>query len=117
MWRYTTLGQLVVMAATFNAFKYGLHAPEWRIWVFWVVPALLATLQLFYFGTYRPHRAPHGDAPAPHFARTQRRNHLWAMLSCYFFGYHEEHHQLPGTPWWQLWRVKNAREQTPRAEA
>jgi beta-carotene ketolase (CrtW type) len=27
-------------------------------------------------------------------------------LSCYFFGYHFEHHDSPGTPWWRLWRVK-----------
>jgi beta-carotene ketolase (CrtW type) len=46
---------------------------------------------------------------APHHARTLPRHHLWAMLSCYFFGYHWEHHQSPGTPWWRLWRMKDAR--------
>jgi len=113
MVRYTTFWQIAVMAASFNAFKYLLHAPEWRIWAFWVVPALLGTLQLFYFGTYRPHRTPHGPGDAPHFARSQPRNHLWAMLSCYFFGYHWEHHQSPGTPWWRLWRMKPAAHPAP----
>jgi len=108
MVRYTTAWQVLVMAVTFNAFKYLLHAAEWRIWLFWVFPALLGTLQLFYFGTYQPHRTPHGPEDAPHFARSQPRNHLWAMVSCYFFGYHWEHHQSPGTPWWGLWRLKQA---------
>jgi beta-carotene/zeaxanthin 4-ketolase len=28
------------------------------------------------------------------------------MTSCYFFGYHWEHHHSPATPWWELWKVK-----------
>lgn len=108
MVRYTTLPQLGVMAAKFNVFVFlGVSQP--RIFAFWVVPALLGTLQLFYFGTYVPHRRPDTVDMAPHHARTQPRNHLWAMLSCYFFGYHWEHHESPGTPWWRLWRLKDAR--------
>ncbi|QSQ23456.1 fatty acid desaturase [Pyxidicoccus parkwayensis] len=108
MVRYTTLPQLGVMAAKFNVFVFlGVSQP--RILGFWVVPALLGTLQLFYFGTYLPHRRPHTVDMAPHHARTLPRNHLWAMMSCYFFGYHWEHHESPGTPWWRLWRMKDAR--------
>ena len=83
-----------------------------------ILATVLGTLQLFYFGTYLPHRRPDTPDMAPHHARTQPRNHLWAMLSCYFFGYHWEHHQSPGTPWWRLWRVKEARarETAPGAE-
>jgi beta-carotene ketolase (CrtW type) len=33
---------------------------------------------------------------------------VWAFVSCYFFGYHYEHHDSPATPWWLLWRVKDA---------
>jgi beta-carotene ketolase (CrtW type) len=29
------------------------------------------------------------------------------MLSCYFFGYHYEHHESPQTPWWKLYQIKN----------
>jgi beta-carotene ketolase (CrtW type) len=107
MWHYTTVGQLLVMAAAFNLLK--LAAPEWRLWAFWVVPALLATLQLFFFGTYLPHRRPVTDGMAPHHARSQEGGHLRALLSCYFFGYHWEHHASPGTPWWRLWQVWEAR--------
>ncbi len=105
LWRYATVLQVVVMAAAYN----GLHwagVPEPRIWAFFVAPAFLAALQLFFFGTYLPHRLP-VEAP-PHRARSQGRNHPWALLSCYFFGYHHEHHASPSTPWWLLWRLKDA---------
>jgi beta-carotene ketolase (CrtW type) len=108
MVRYTTLTQLVVIALKFNALLW-LGVAEWRLWLFWVIPSALGTLQLFYFGTYRPHRRPDTPKMAPHHARTLPRNHLVAMLSCYFFGYHWEHHESPSTPWWALWRMKDAR--------
>lgn len=81
----------------------GARAPNLAVFV---APPVLASLQLFTFGTYLPHRRPTTEAMAPHHARTQEPNHPWAMLSCYFFGYHWEHHQSPSTPWWRLWRVK-----------
>jgi beta-carotene ketolase (CrtW type) len=92
----------------FNVLK--VISSETRIWLFFVAPPVLSSLQLFLFGTYLPHRSPTAKM-APHHARTQRTNHLWAMLSCYFFGYHWEHHQFPHLPWWQLWRTKSF--QTP----
>lgn len=108
MARYTTLPQLGVMAAKFNVLLLlGVSQP--RILCFWVLPSVLGTLQLFYFGTYQPHRRPDTPDMAPHHARTLPRNHLWALMSCFFFGYHWEHHQSPGTPWWRLWRLKDAR--------
>ncbi|RPI46590.1 MAG: fatty acid desaturase, partial [Bacteroidetes bacterium] len=105
--RYTTLFQIVAMAVIFNILQYiaGFSVPS--LVVFWITPAFIATFQLFYFGTYIPHRKPHTGEMGKHRARTLRRNHLWAMLSCYFFGYHYEHHAFPGKPWWKLYRVKN----------
>ena len=107
MIRYTTLWQILVMAILFNVGKYllGLETPS--LVVFWIVPAFLATFQLFYFGTFVPHRRPHTEKMGKHRARTLKRNHIWAMLSCYFFGYHLEHHVAPGIPWWKLYQVKN----------
>lgn len=110
MWRYTTLAQIVIMAVAYNLLAHGVHVPEWKLLAFWVGPALLGTLQLFYFGTYLPHRPPSTDAMAPHHARSQARGHAWAMLTCYFFGYHWEHHESPGTPWWRLFRARDARK-------
>ncbi len=104
MKRYTTITQLIIMAALFNVLKIWFN--ESSIIAFWVVPAFLGTLQLFYFGTYIPHKYPHVHTMKPHNARTQKKNHLWGMLSCYFFGYHFEHHESPRTPWWQLYKLK-----------
>jgi beta-carotene/zeaxanthin 4-ketolase len=104
MIRYTTVVQLIIMAILFNLLK--VWSPEINIWFFWVVPAILSSMQLFFFGTYLPHRRPHDYNMEPHNARTQNKNHLWAMLSCYFFGYHYEHHEKPNTPWWRLYKLK-----------
>jgi beta-carotene ketolase (CrtW type) len=108
MARYATLGQLVVMGAAYNILSRVAGIPEDRLWMYWIVPAVLGSLQLFIVGTYLPHRRPHTDA-MPHRARSMRLGHVRAMLACYFFGYHAEHHLSPGTPWWQLWRVKERR--------
>jgi beta-carotene/zeaxanthin 4-ketolase len=105
--RYTTLMQIVAMAVIFNLLQHlaGFSVPV--LVVFWIIPAFMATFQLFYFGTYVPHRKPHTEEMGKHRARSLVRNHLWAMLSCYFFGYHYEHHAFPGKPWWKLYRVKD----------
>lgn len=104
MKRYTTITQLIIMAVAYNLLK--ILYDDLIIIMYWVIPAFLGTLQLFFFGTYLPHKYPHTEKMNPHNARTQRKNHLWAMLSCYFFGYHHEHHESPRTPWWQLYKMK-----------
>jgi beta-carotene ketolase (CrtW type) len=107
MVRYTTLWQILILAAIFNLLKYIGGIAESSLIVFWIIPAFLATFQLFYFGTYEPHKHPHTEHMGKHRARTQRKNHLRAMLTCYFFGYHIEHHVHPGQPWWKLYQIKN----------
>ena len=107
MKNYTTWWQILLMAVTFNVLL--IWFSEFQLLAFWVIPAILGTFQLFYFGTYRPHRRPFKPGMEPHQSRSLRKNHLLAMLSCYFFGYHWEHHESPTTPWWRLYRVKEAR--------
>lgn len=69
--------------------------------IMWAVPAILSSVQLFYFGTYRTHR--HADAfPDEHNARTNEFSRLTSLLSCFHFGYHHEHHLFPHEPWWRL---------------
>ncbi len=102
--QYVTLLQIGLMAITFNLLK--LILPTENLIVFWMLPAVLSTFQLFYFGTYLPHR---GESDNVHHSSSQSKNHLWAFISCYFFGYHYEHHDSPGTPWWRLWREKERR--------
>lgn len=98
---YISWQQILLAAITFNVLKIWVN--EANLILYWVIPSILSTFQLFYFGTYLPHRGEHDNH---HNSRSQRHNHLWAFLSCYFFGYHYEHHDSPATPWWQLWKVK-----------
>ena len=102
-WNYVTVWQVLLMAATYNGLK--LYFPQANVVAFWMIPAVLATLQLFFFGTYLPHRGEHAPGNA-HKSRSQLRHHLWAFVSCYFFGYHYEHHDQPYLPWWRLWQTK-----------
>lgn len=98
---YITWWQVVIMATIFNVLKFWIAEPN--LIIFWVLPSLLSTLQLFYFGTWLPH---HGEHQNQHHSRSQPKNHFLAFFTCYFFGYHFEHHDSPGTPWWKLWQLK-----------
>lgn len=104
MWYYSFLKeyiswkQILLMAVTYNILK--LAFPMENLIAFWMIPAVLSTFQLFFFGTYLPHRGEHENAP--HNARSQKLNHVAAFFSCYFFGYHLEHHAYPYLPWWRL---------------
>lgn len=100
--QYVTWVQLLLMAIIYNILNSWI--PEKNVLIFWVAPALLSTFQLFYFGTYLPHKGEHDNI---YQSTTQSKNHLLAFLSCYFFGYHYEHHDSPATPWWRLWQTKN----------
>ena len=55
---YISWKQIVGMAIVFNILHHLLNIPVANLLIFWVAPALLSTLQLFYFGTYLPHREP-----------------------------------------------------------
>ena len=105
---YVSWWQIITLAVLFNILHIWVN--QSNLILFWVLPSILATFQLFYFGTYRPHRLPHTKTMMPHHSRTQKRSHLWAMLSCYFFGYHFEHHESPRTPWWKLYQLKNQQQ-------
>ncbi|GAA4401989.1 fatty acid desaturase [Nibrella viscosa] len=104
--QYISIGQVVLMAVTYNVLK--LWFPMENLIVFWMVPAILSTFQLFYFGTYLPHRGEHHNPP--HNARSQPLNHTVAFLTCYFFGYHHEHHAYPYLPWWRLAKAREINE-------
>lgn len=101
MLEYLSWWQVVLMAVIFNFLKFWIG--QTNLILFWVLPSLLSTLQLFYFGTWLPHHGQHDNV---HQSRTQKKNHLLAFFSCYFFGYHYEHHVSPGVPWWKLWTKK-----------
>ena len=79
--------------------------PTINLWLFWIIPAILSSLQLFYFGTYLPHREPETGYENPHRAKSVDLPWMLSFLSCYHFGYHQEHHEFPQIPWWQLPKI------------
>ncbi|MGE7368760.1 fatty acid desaturase [Neorhizobium sp. NPDC001467] len=72
------------------------------ILAFWALPALLSSIQLFYFGTYRPHKVEDVAFTDRHRARSNDFPALISLLTCFHFGYHHEHHDAPRVPWWRL---------------
>jgi beta-carotene ketolase (CrtW type) len=76
-------------------------------------PALGSSLQLFYFGTFRPHRhLREEDAPADftdrHNTRSEDFGVMASLATCFHFGYHLEHHRRPDVPWWALPAARRA---------
>ena len=77
-----------------------------NILLFFAVPGLLSSFQLFYFGTFLPHRHLQEGGAAGFADRHRTRSNdygtLMSLLTCFHFGYHHEHHLHPGEPWWRL---------------
>lgn len=78
------------------------HVPLLNAVLFWLLPQGLSSLQLFYFGTYRPHKKPEGGHTNVHRAVSSKASPFMSFLSCYHFDYHWEHHQYPHLPWYKL---------------
>ena len=79
-----------------------LNVPPLNILLLYGLPAIASSLQLFYFGTYKPHRHEPDAFSDRHRARSNNYGTLASLLSCFHFGYHHEHHVAPGVPWWKL---------------
>lgn len=103
---YVGWEQIVGMAIVYNILHHLLGVGLWQLNLFWVLPALLSTLQLFYFGTYLPHREPARGYDDVHRATSNAYSTWVSFLTCYHFGYHWEHHEMPGVPWWKLPKVR-----------
>jgi beta-carotene/zeaxanthin 4-ketolase len=102
MRRYFGWREFVVMAAISWTYLLLAKVPLANLLLLWALPAILSSVQLFYFGTFLPHRheaAPFADR---HNARSNDFPAIVSLLTCFHFGYHREHHLQPGTPWWRL---------------
>lgn len=102
VWEHISWQQLLNLVVVFSIYITLCKFSAVNILLFWVVPALLSSLQLFYFGTFLPHREPASGYTNLHRATTIDRPIWWSLITCYHFGYHYEHHNSPETPWWQL---------------
>jgi beta-carotene ketolase (CrtW type) len=102
MLRYFGLREFLMLSAIVWTYILLLGAPVGNLLLFWAVPSLLSSLQLFYFGTYLPHRHEEAEFADEHRARSNGYPAWLSLLTCFHFGYHREHHLSPGTPWWRL---------------
>ena len=96
-WRETiVLGCAVILYAV-------ILGPRWPYVAFWSLPSILASIQLFVFGTWLPHRPGEDGFADRHNARSTRVGDPLSLLTCFHFGgYHHEHHLYPSVPWWRL---------------
>jgi beta-carotene ketolase (CrtW type) len=100
---------LVFVHAVVGFYWLVLGIPMARIVLLYGAPALLSSLQLFYFGTYRPHCHRAGENFADrHNARSDAFGVLPSLATCFHFGYHLEHHHRPDVPWWALPAARRA---------
>lgn len=95
------------MGIIFFTLQFGFQISSGSLLMFWVLPIILSSMQLFFFGTYLPHRMVRGEVHADsHRATSSNYSLFWSFLTCYHFGYHWEHHQYPSLPWYCLPAVR-----------
>jgi beta-carotene/zeaxanthin 4-ketolase len=101
--RAQALKLLFGMGAVFSIAHYLLQVSIHNLLLLWVLPILLSSLQLFYFGTYLPHKPA---VTTKGLIRSSNLHPAWSLLTCYHFGYHWEHHEYPQAPWYELPSLK-----------
>ncbi len=99
---YVTPGQMMRQTCVAALYLMVFHVPADRLLLFWAAPALLSAVQLFYFGTYLPHRHEAAGFIDDHRARSNDFSYPLSLATCFHFGYHHEHHADPSVPWWNL---------------
>ncbi|MCT0200765.1 fatty acid desaturase [Synechococcus sp. CS-1325] len=77
--------------------------------LFWVLPLILSSMQLFLFGTYLPHRAQSASPGSCHQVGSSSLPPAISLLACYHFDYHWEHHHHPDSPWYTLPSLRRSR--------
>ena len=102
MRNYLSPLQVLGMAILFNILLFIVGLSWKNLLIFWVTPSLLSTLQLFYFGTYLPHKERNGGYENRYHARSSNFPFFISLLTCFHFGYHLEHHKFPYVPWWRI---------------
>lgn len=102
IYRYWSWWRPAGLVAVYHSVHLLLHIPYGNLLLFWAIPAILSSGQLFYFGTFIPHQEPVGGYQDSSRSQSVYRPLIWSFFSCYHFGYHQEHHTHPDIPWWKL---------------
>ncbi|MEX0268448.1 fatty acid desaturase [Leptolyngbyaceae cyanobacterium UHCC 1019] len=98
------------MAIAFISLRFGLHVADPNLFLFWLLPLILSSLQLFFFGTYLPHGSVDMSSQNRHHAVSSHYPLIWSFFTCYHFGYHWEHHEYPDIAWYNLPQVYRGRK-------
>ncbi len=116
--RYFGWPSVAYVGSVVTLYQFVLGVPLANIVLLYALPAIASSVQLFYFGTFRPHRHAHDDATFVdhHNARSEAFGPLVSLATCFHFGYHHEHHLNPATPWWALPSVRRQAVDKPRLE-
>ena len=104
--RYFGIGSVLFVTGVFWLYHLAFDVGVGKMLLFYAVPSIGSSLQLFYFGTFRPHRHGQDGFVDRHNARSDSFGPLASLASCFHFGYHHEHHCHPDTPWWALPRKR-----------
>jgi len=102
MQRYWSWGRFLGLVIIYQLMHRMLNITEVNLMLFCIIPTLLSSIQLFYFGTFLTHREPLGGYQNTFCAQSNYLPWLWSFITCYHFGYHQEHHMYPSIPWWKL---------------
>lgn len=109
--QYLSPFQLIGMGLIFNILIFIVGLSWVNLVLFWMIPSIGSTFQLFYFGTYLPHREPDGGYTNRHHARSTTLPWFLSLITCFHFGHHLEHHKYPYVQWWRLpWIPKDTSE-------
>jgi beta-carotene/zeaxanthin 4-ketolase len=109
MGNYWSWTRLLLLIGCFHVVHQFFHIPEANLTWFWVGPSVASSLQLFLFGTFLPHSEPADGYQNECRATSSGFSEFLSLITCYHFGYHEEHHDFPHLAWWQLPIAQRAR--------
>jgi len=101
--------QIVFLSAVSVIYMFVLDVAYANLLVFWALPAIISSIQLFTFGTYLPHKPGSKAFVDRHRARSNEWSWFASLMTCFHFGYHHEHHLFPAVPWWRLPRARHDR--------
>jgi beta-carotene ketolase (CrtW type) len=114
MREYFPLRSLIIFLVNVGLLFLGLtiifHVQFLNLVLFWLLPLVFSSLQLFFFGTYLPHRQVQQNQYFLPRTESDRYSIIWSFFSCYNFGhYHWEHHEYPQVPWYRLHQAQQKR--------
>ncbi|MDG6077765.1 beta-carotene ketolase [Erythrobacter litoralis] len=110
--RYFGWRSALFVCTVVAVYWFALGVPVEKIVLLYGMPAIASSMQLFYFGTYRPHRHDDAGFADRHNARSERFGSVVSLATCFHFGYHCEHHRAPNVPWWGLPEARRKTLQT-----